>query len=49
METAKYELGQAQNGNSWLDGWNKLKEEPNTEALYRGAWTLVQGRRKRNV
>lgn len=24
-------------------------EEPNTEALYHGAWTLVQGRRKRNV
>lgn len=73
-----------QNGNSWLDGWNELKEvartatwetfeaklskeqqeivrligkfyafygleEPNTEALYHGAWTLVQGRRKRNV
>lgn len=43
METAEYELGQAQNGNS-LDGWNELKE-----ALYHGAWTLVQGRRKRNV
>lgn len=84
MEIAEYELGQAQNGNSWLDGWNELKEvartatwetfeaklskeqqeivrligkfyafygleEPNTEALYHGAWTLVQGRRKRNV
>lgn len=30
METAEYELGQAQNGNSWLDGWNELKEVART-------------------
>ena len=84
METTEYELDQAQNGDSWLDGWTELKEvartanwegfeaklskeqqeivrligkfnafygleEPNTKTLYHGAWTLVQGRRKRNV
>lgn len=46
METAEYELGQAQIGKFYA--FYGL-EEPNTEALYHGAWTLVQGRRKRNV
>lgn len=30
METVKHELDPAQNGDSWLDGWNELKETART-------------------